>query len=194
MKVVIPEQCGGLFTAVVVSRQFTSPILIFQLNISVSMPPLYQQQTIIQRQEDSSTTKDINLKPFILLAAVIIVACLLFLHILERRRTRAAAAKISPPPLPKGSLDQFVPKQLYRKWLCVHRQNVEGNTEAAWAEPICAICLDKIQGKDMVRVLGCSHVFHAACLERWYSRRHDLCPLCRACYIAEPSATYSNNV
>jgi len=161
------------------------------------MPPFRQQQQITtKRQEisDATASEDTNIKPFILLAAVLCIACLLFLHILERRRRRVAAAELSPTPLPKGSLDRFVPKQRYRKWLRVRRQTAEENTETPWTEPICAICLEMVHGRDMVRILGCSHVFHSACLERWYSGRHHLCPLCRACFITEPSAGHLNNV
>merc|ERR1712098_539760 len=169
----------------------------------MGMPPFRQQQQITtKRQEisDATASEDTNIKPFILLAAVLCIACLLFLHILERRRRRVAAAELSPTPLPKGSLDRFVPKQRYRKWLRVRRQTAEENTETPWTEPIwyvpsvdqlkkfadfgfSAICLEVVHGRDMVRILGCSHVFHSACLERWYSGRHHLCPLCRACFI-----------
>ncbi len=48
-----------------------------------------------------------------------------------------------------------------------------------------AICLDVIQPEDTIRELRCQHVFHQACLDTWFNRRHDDCPLCKALYFDE---------
>jgi Ring finger domain len=40
------------------------------------------------------------------------------------------------------------------------------------------ICLETIQEKELVRGLMCHHVFHQLCLDGWYSRSHEYCPLC----------------
>ncbi|KAM0671309.1 hypothetical protein CWI42_091370 [Ordospora colligata] len=42
----------------------------------------------------------------------------------------------------------------------------------------CIICLDDFEGCSRVRHLGCGHVFHAECVDKWL-RRNFVCPTCR---------------
>ncbi|KAL7942017.1 hypothetical protein V8C42DRAFT_333360 [Trichoderma barbatum] len=53
-----------------------------------------------------------------------------------------------------------------------------------------AICLETLQEDDTIRVLSCAHIFHSLCLAKWFLKRHDTCPLCKACFMcpAEKSA------
>ncbi|KAJ2713009.1 hypothetical protein H4R19_002464 [Coemansia spiralis] len=46
--------------------------------------------------------------------------------------------------------------------------------------PACAICLDDFKQTCLVRVLACSHVFHAGCVDRWLLKRSCRCPLCNS--------------
>ncbi|OAQ74093.2 ring finger domain-containing protein [Pochonia chlamydosporia 170] len=41
------------------------------------------------------------------------------------------------------------------------------------------ICLDVLRDEDMVRHLPCQHYFHSSCLDTWYLRQHQTCPLCK---------------
>ena len=43
----------------------------------------------------------------------------------------------------------------------------------------CAVCLCGIEAGDQIRRLRCSHVFHAACFDRWVGCGGWTCPLCR---------------
>lgn len=46
----------------------------------------------------------------------------------------------------------------------------------------CCLCLERFLDEDMVRVLPCSHFFHQACVDDWFSARSFLprtCPLCK---------------
>ncbi|KAG6397759.1 hypothetical protein SASPL_144220 [Salvia splendens] len=43
----------------------------------------------------------------------------------------------------------------------------------------CAVCLCRIEAGDEIRRLRCSHVFHAACFDRWVGCVGWTCPLCR---------------
>jgi hypothetical protein len=51
------------------------------------------------------------------------------------------------------------------------------------------VCLDKIEPKDWIRGLGCGHVYHKDCLDGWWERLHDFCPLCH-----RPIAPYKSKV
>ncbi|KAL2559092.1 putative RING finger protein C57A7.09-like [Forsythia ovata] len=43
----------------------------------------------------------------------------------------------------------------------------------------CAVCLCGIVGGDEVRELGCNHLYHRVCLDKWVRYGHGTCPLCR---------------
>ncbi|KAK4762838.1 hypothetical protein SAY86_008606 [Trapa natans] len=43
----------------------------------------------------------------------------------------------------------------------------------------CAICMSKIEAREEIRELRCSHIFHGACLGRWLGSNNLGCPLCR---------------
>ncbi|GFF53736.1 hypothetical protein IFM53868_08415 [Aspergillus udagawae] len=43
---------------------------------------------------------------------------------------------------------------------------------------ICAICLEEVLKTQSVRCLECRHVFHCWCLEKWFLRLHNTCPVC----------------
>lgn len=50
----------------------------------------------------------------------------------------------------------------------------------------CAVCLTPLRGggEEEWR-LGCGHIFHRACLDRWVGQHRSTCPLCRA-YLLPP--------
>ncbi|KAK4763874.1 hypothetical protein SAY87_013312 [Trapa incisa] len=43
----------------------------------------------------------------------------------------------------------------------------------------CAICMSKIEAREEIRELRCSHIFHGACFARWLGSNNLGCPLCR---------------
>lgn len=52
-------------------------------------------------------------------------------------------------------------------------------------EPRCAVCLDKLEGRQEVReLLNCRHVYHRHCLDAWVEKGHLTCPICRARLLA----------
>lgn len=58
---------------------------------------------------------------------------------------------------------------------------------------VCAICLDSINALDKIREGPCLHVFHGACLKRWWlTGRHD-CPLCKQSMLAAPKMLRSSD-
>ncbi|KAF2735772.1 hypothetical protein EJ04DRAFT_434454 [Polyplosphaeria fusca] len=46
------------------------------------------------------------------------------------------------------------------------------------SHPLCVICLEEIEDAAQIRGLGCFHVFHQECLDDWFSRWNEYCPLC----------------
>lgn len=46
-----------------------------------------------------------------------------------------------------------------------------------------AICLDTLDGEDLIRQLPCKHAYHSACIVKWYLKKHDTCPLCKTYYV-----------
>lgn len=59
----------------------------------------------------------------------------------------------------------------------------------------CAVCLEALDAGDVGRKLGCGHLFHASCIDRWVlqtlgkGRRggkcEAVCPLCKYCVVGE---------
>eukprot|EP00747_Dinoflagellata_sp_TGD_P119353 gnl/TRDRNA2_/TRDRNA2_173000_c0_seq8.p1 gnl/TRDRNA2_/TRDRNA2_173000_c0~~gnl/TRDRNA2_/TRDRNA2_173000_c0_seq8.p1 ORF type:complete len:285 (+),score=26.84 gnl/TRDRNA2_/TRDRNA2_173000_c0_seq8:89-856(+) len=53
----------------------------------------------------------------------------------------------------------------------------------------CAICLEEFQESQLIRVLPCSHRYHAACADGWL-RNSALCPLCKCATGGDTSCTF----
>uniref|UniRef100_A0A1A9W0L8 RING-type domain-containing protein n=1 Tax=Glossina brevipalpis TaxID=37001 RepID=A0A1A9W0L8_9MUSC len=43
----------------------------------------------------------------------------------------------------------------------------------------CAICIDDLLSKEIIRTLQCNHRFHVKCIDKWL-QSHSTCPMCRA--------------
>lgn len=43
----------------------------------------------------------------------------------------------------------------------------------------CCVCLSRLKKGDDMRVLPCLHIFHRACVDRWFNEWTKTCPLCR---------------
>ncbi|KAI4292819.1 hypothetical protein PAPHI01_2093 [Pancytospora philotis] len=51
--------------------------------------------------------------------------------------------------------------------------------EAGSASAQCAICFESFMLDEDVRMLPCSHAFHACCVDRWLIGHNNCCPYCR---------------
>jgi E3 ubiquitin-protein ligase RHA2 len=52
-----------------------------------------------------------------------------------------------------------------------------------------AICLDDFADDAQVRGLRCSHAFHSHCLDEWFTKYNEYCPLCHGPIIPGSRAT-----
>jgi hypothetical protein len=43
----------------------------------------------------------------------------------------------------------------------------------------CPICLECISVGEYQKVLNCKHSFHKKCIDRWFKKDNDFCPMCR---------------
>lgn len=45
----------------------------------------------------------------------------------------------------------------------------------------CVVCQDHTNKfTDVIRILSCSHVFHADCIDKWFLKK-STCPICKTC-------------
>ncbi|KAL7918084.1 hypothetical protein ACQKWADRAFT_331151 [Trichoderma austrokoningii] len=118
---------------------------------------------------------------------VIVMALILlaqYTKVLERKRSNDGG---DDPENAKNAskierLDQMVPSKTYKSW----KEGTENAKNPLIREGnfiSCVICLETLQDDDTIRPLPCSHVFHSLCLAKWYLRRHDTCPICKAHFM-----------
>jgi len=46
-------------------------------------------------------------------------------------------------------------------------------------ESECPICLETLNKGEYEKVLQCKHTFHKKCIDRWFKKDNDFCPMCR---------------
>ncbi|PKA58693.1 RING-H2 finger protein ATL56 [Apostasia shenzhenica] len=112
---------------------------------------------------------------FFLFAGIAVLLLLLLCVVgrVLRRRRRFFHSMIRPMPEERCGL---TPDEMR----CLPCFSYEVGTEAAEAIPTdCAVCLDGFGEGEWCRALpGCSHVFHAICVDRWLEKA-AICPICR---------------
>ena len=90
----------------------------------------------------------------------------------------------APPPLPKvNSLDRIeevCPSLTFKEAKGFLLASGGGGDDSAGegSAPECVVCLMPFEPSDQVRLLGCVHAFHAACIDRWL-QRSAACPTCK---------------
>ncbi|XP_065876033.1 probable E3 ubiquitin-protein ligase XERICO [Euphorbia lathyris] len=52
----------------------------------------------------------------------------------------------------------------------------------------CSVCLTEFEGESEINYLGCGHLFHKVCLEKWLDYWNFTCPLCRSPVMPEEEA------
>lgn len=80
-------------------------------------------------------------------------------------------------------LNQKAPTQSYKSWK-EKSEEATGSVKQSTTHVVCAICLETLQEDDTIRLLSCAHIFHSLCLAKWFLKRHNTCPLCKACFMS----------
>ncbi|KAK8245594.1 hypothetical protein IWZ00DRAFT_323490 [Phyllosticta capitalensis] len=73
------------------------------------------------------------------------------------------------------NLERACKTQAFKTWCAKHE---EAHPEYKSEIMTCVICLEQIEDKEKVRALDCNHVFHQGCLDDWFCRWNEYCPLC----------------
>jgi E3 ubiquitin-protein ligase RNF38/44 len=73
-----------------------------------------------------------------------------------------------PRGLTKAYIDQL-PSYLYKPDT---HQSINDQT-------CCVVCMCDFEARQLLRVLPCSHEFHARCVDKWL-KTNRTCPICRA--------------
>ncbi|CBX97685.1 hypothetical protein LEMA_P090940.1 [Plenodomus lingam JN3] len=75
----------------------------------------------------------------------------------------------------------LIQAQHFCDWLAGQKEKHPGSVPAV--DPLCAICLEEFEAEAQVRGLQCSHAFHSQCLDEWFTRYNEFCPLCHRAII-----------
>ncbi|KAL5120443.1 hypothetical protein ACEQ8H_001733 [Pleosporales sp. CAS-2024a] len=78
-------------------------------------------------------------------------------------------------------IDKVIKTQNYCEWRSTQEEKDPDGLLAS--DPLCAICLDHFTQDAQIRGLGCSHAFHTHCLDEWFARFNEYCPLCHRTII-----------
>ncbi|KAL6895133.1 hypothetical protein GGI43DRAFT_411885 [Trichoderma evansii] len=147
---------------------------------------------LVQRNDTSETqtsSASHDYVPIIVMSIVVVVILIALIllaqysKVIDRKR---AAGVLDDPENAKNAskierLDQMVPSKTYRSWK-EDGKNADNPLIQGTTFITCVICLETLQDDDTIRPLPCSHVFHSFCLAKWYLKRHDTCPICKACF------------
>jgi E3 ubiquitin-protein ligase RNF38/44 len=60
-----------------------------------------------------------------------------------------------------------------------YRHNVGCWRKSVHDQTLCVVCMCDFENRQLLRILPCSHEFHAKCVDKWL-RMNRTCPLCRA--------------
>jgi len=79
--------------------------------------------------------------------------------------------EVKPKGLPKSDIDQL-PSYRYSA------EEGDAGTGNDQTQTVCVVCMCDFETRQMVRVLPCSHEFHAKCVDKWL-KTNRTCPICR---------------
>ncbi|KAF2246469.1 hypothetical protein BU26DRAFT_520937 [Trematosphaeria pertusa] len=72
-------------------------------------------------------------------------------------------------------LENSIKAEHFLDWAKKERKE---HPEVPFTTMLCVICLEEFDDAAQIRGLGCHHVFHQECLDDWFGRWNEYCPLC----------------
>ncbi|KAK7520421.1 hypothetical protein IWZ03DRAFT_358492 [Phyllosticta citriasiana] len=128
-----------------------------------------------QNGKDASSVVTILLPAlFAVILLVLIITTAFFLPRLIKRN--GACQRSDGQKRRMMNLERACKTQAFKAWCAKHEEaHPEYKSEIIMT---CVICLEQIEDKEKVRALDCNHVFHQNCLDDWYCRWNEFCPLC----------------
>ncbi|KAF2853534.1 hypothetical protein T440DRAFT_505839 [Plenodomus tracheiphilus IPT5] len=139
-------------------------------------------------------------KPSTLIIAIavplLMVIALIALITLNRRRPSLfshphppSEPTPTPPQNPRkqtrqDELNHAIQTQYFHDWIAAQKEQKKPESlQSTESDILCTICLDAFEPTAQIRGLQCSHAFHAVCLDEWFARFHEFCPLCHGVIV-----------
>ncbi|KAL3466073.1 hypothetical protein BJX64DRAFT_36313 [Aspergillus heterothallicus] len=96
-------------------------------------------------------------------------------------------------PLPSKAPDSSSTRSFdpAEKEACVDGDHVDDDIASSQGDSHmeCAICMESFKDDDSIRSLTCNHIYHATCIDPWFTKRQARCPLCKKCYPPDPGSS-----
>ncbi|KAG1714095.1 E3 ubiquitin-protein ligase RNF13 [Nymphon striatum] len=143
-------------------------------SVSINIPTVLVDQTVGVYLDDHylydkgyqiviTSSPPFNLNNYLFPFAVIIAVCFMIMCIFSivkcyRDRRRDRANRLPTKQLKKIPIKKFQKSDGY---------------------DVCAICIDDYKEGEKLRILPCSHAYHAKCVDPWLTNNKRTCPVCK---------------
>ncbi|KAF1944705.1 hypothetical protein EJ02DRAFT_340412 [Clathrospora elynae] len=133
----------------------------------------------ITETEPLTATKSSTIVVAIIVPSVLIImflALIIICFIMPYLGREEAVKKEERLKTRQDELEHYIKLQHFYDWLESQKEKNPGSLRTS--DSLCAICLDEFADDAQVRGLRCSHAFHSHCLDEWFTRYNEYCPLC----------------
>ncbi|KAF2751485.1 hypothetical protein M011DRAFT_115587 [Sporormia fimetaria CBS 119925] len=132
-------------------------------------------QASVDQRKESTTAIAVVLPSIFAIVLLMILAIAFVLPRLSGRESEASKAERTKRRMAR--LEEHARAQHFGDW------SAQQGLASIGADTVCVICLDEIDLDAQIRPLRCCHIFHQTCLDDWYGRLNEYCPLCHRAII-----------